>query len=67
MRGDFDEDELDDDFNYDDSDDQDPICSDCGCDLFTENHSWDCAFVDDNDNDDDDDDFDDDGDDADFD
>ena len=34
MRGDFDEDELDD----------DPACPECGCDLFTEDHDWDCSY-----------------------
>jgi len=43
MRGDFDEDELDE----EDFDETDPVCSDCGCDLFTEQHAWDCAFADD--------------------
>lgn len=38
MRGDFDEDELDED------DDLDPECAECGCDLFTEEHDWDCSY-----------------------
>ncbi len=55
------EDELED-FDDDEFDDEtDPLCSDCGCDLLTEYHSWDCAFVDD-DFDDDDEDLDDDDD-----
>ena len=33
-----DEDELDDD------DDLDPECAECGCDLFTEYHEWDCSY-----------------------
>ncbi len=48
MYGDFDEDEFDDD-DFDDG----PSCSDCGCDLETENHDWDCSFAgDDEDNED---------------
>lgn len=27
-----------------DEDDDNPHCADCGCDLFTEEHDWDCAF-----------------------
>ena len=46
MRGDFDEDELDD-------DDQDPTCPWCGCDLFTEAHDMDCDGEDDDEEDDD--------------
>lgn len=42
MRGDFDEDEL-------DEDDGDPECSECGCDLFTEEHAWDCSHYGDDD------------------
>ena len=45
MRGDFDEDELDD-------DDADPECPECGCDLFTENHAWDCSYGDEDDDED---------------
>lgn len=52
MRGDFDEDELEDD-DFDDSADDSPLCSDCGCDLETENHDWDCGFADDDLEDDD--------------
>ena len=43
-----------DDYPYDEEDpDEDPSCSDCGCDLQTEYHAWDCAFVDDDFDDDD--------------
>lgn len=49
MHGDFDEDELDD-------EDGDPECSWCGCDLFTEEHEWDCPYVDEDEDDDEDDD-----------
>ena len=47
MRGDFDEDELD--------DDGDPECSECGCDLFTEEHDFDCSYFGEDDDEDDDD------------
>ena len=43
MWGDFDEDELDDD---------DPSCPECGCDLYTEHHAWDCSYGDDEANED---------------
>lgn len=45
MSDDFDDDECD--------DDDDPMCSECGCDLFTEEHDWDCAFYGDDDDDED--------------
>lgn len=45
MRGDFDEDDLDD-------DDGDPECSSCGADLYTEDHDLDCPFAGDDDDDD---------------
>ena len=39
MRGDFDEDEL------EDSDEEgDPECAECGGDLYTEEHAWDCSY-----------------------
>ena len=41
MLGDCDEDEEPDDDEFGD----DPTCPDCGCDLFTENHDWDCGYV----------------------
>ena len=44
MRGDFDEDELD--------DEEDPSCPDCGCDIFTEEHDWDCGYYGDDEDDD---------------
>lgn len=47
MRGDFDEDELDDDEFDIFADDEPTKCSDCGCDLETEYHSLDCGFSDD--------------------
>ena len=36
MLGDFDEDEYD--------EDDDPSCPECGCDLFTDEHDWDCSY-----------------------
>ena len=29
----------------DDCDEDDPKCPDCGCDLYTECHDWDCWYV----------------------
>ncbi len=36
------------DYDEDDPDDV-PQCPDCGCDLYTENHAWDCSYADDDD------------------
>lgn len=48
MRGDFDEDEI------DDVDDPTEYCSYCGCHLFTEEHELDCWYYGDPDDDDED-------------
>jgi hypothetical protein len=29
----------------DDDDPLDPVCADCGCDLFTEEHDWNCGYA----------------------
>jgi hypothetical protein len=42
MNGDFDEDE-------DELEDDDPVCPECGYDLYTENHDWDCGYDEDED------------------
>ena len=33
--------------------DEDPQCASCGCDLFTEEHDWDCPYYGDDEDDDD--------------
>jgi hypothetical protein len=55
MRGDFDEDEIeDDDYAWGDCDDDaDPKCPECGIDLYTEEHLWDCGYAGDDDEDED--------------
>jgi hypothetical protein len=43
--GDFDEDELEDDDLFDVGDvDEPPRCQECGCDLETEEHAFDCLI-----------------------
>lgn len=37
-----------DDYPYDEEDsDEEPQCAECGCDLYSGEHDWDCSYGDD--------------------
>lgn len=42
-------DDFDHDGTADDTEEGDPECAECGCDLFTEEHAWDCSYGEDDD------------------